>query len=72
MDEQRQRDSFDPMASLLRDWLAGARLREVVHLVYLTKAELSRRGVTFLWSLHQSETQTQQMPCGIGERRDGG
>jgi len=44
---------FRPMASLFEDWLRGARLREIVHLVHLIRAELTRRGITLLWSIDQ-------------------
>jgi hypothetical protein len=41
------------MESLFEDWLRGARLREIVHLVHLIRAELTRRGITLLWSIDQ-------------------
>ena len=44
---------FRPMASLFDDWLRGARLREIVHPVHLIRAELTRRGITLLWSIDQ-------------------
>jgi hypothetical protein len=44
---------FRPMEGLLEDWLRGARLREIVHLVHLIRAELTRRGITLLWSIDQ-------------------
>ena len=76
MDEQQPHDPFRPMAKLLTDWLAGARLREALHLVHLVRAELARRGVAFLWSIRQSDPQTpapeaHDGPCPIAERRAG-
>jgi len=41
------------MASRIATWLAGARLHQVLHIVQLIKAELIRRGVTFVWSASQ-------------------
>ena len=67
MDEQQPHDPFRPMAKLLTDWLAGARLREIIHLVHLVRVELSRRGVTFLWSLGQSDVPAQEDLCPSGE-----
>ncbi len=71
MDEQRPHDPFDAMARLLADWLASARLREIVHLVHLVRAELARRGVTLLYSLRQADPPAQDDPCPIAERRAG-
>jgi DNA repair protein RadC len=41
------------MASRLATWLAGARLHQVLHIVQIITAELTRRGVTFAWSASQ-------------------
>ena len=69
LDEPLPNDPFRPMASLLTDWLAAARLREVIHLVHLIRAELARRGVAFLWSLRQADPPAQDALCPSGERR---
>jgi integrase len=61
----------EPFLISLRAWLGGARLREVVHVVQLIRVELTRRGVTFLWSLRQSDLQTDDTRCEIGGRREG-
>ena len=53
MEEEQGSRSFQPMERLLGDWLAGARLPEVVRVVQLIKAELSRRGVVLSWSISQ-------------------
>ncbi len=71
MNEQRPHDPFDAMARLLADWLRGARLREVVHALHLIRAELSRRGVTVLYSIRQADLPAQDDPCPIAERRAG-
>ena len=71
MDEPLPNDPFRPMASLLTDWLASARLREIIHLVHLVRAELARRGVTLLYSLRQADPPAQDDPCPIAERRAG-
>ena len=46
-------DLFRPMAGLLEDWLRGARLREIVHLIHLIRVELTRRGTTLTYSINQ-------------------
>ena len=51
--DPRPDDPFRPMASLFEEWLRGARLREIVHLVHLIRAELTRRGIALLWSIDQ-------------------
>ena len=56
------------MERLLGDWLAGARLPEVLRVVQLIKAELSRRGVVLTWSVSQVEVEG---PCRAGEQRAG-
>jgi len=43
------------MASLIMTWLAGARLREILHVMQLAKAELARRGITLTWSISQTD-----------------
>ena len=53
MEEEQGSTSFQPMERLLGDWLAGARLPEVLRVVQLIKAELSRRGVVLSWSISQ-------------------
>jgi hypothetical protein len=45
--------SFARWKALLKDWLAGARLREILHVMQLTKAEFARRGITLMGSLDQ-------------------
>ena len=65
-------ESFRSMERLLREWLAGARLVEVVHLVQLAKTELTRRGITLTWSVNQAEVVEQtEGPCRAGEPRPG-
>ena len=68
MDEPRPHDPFHPMAALLRYWLREARLREIVYLLHLVRDELTRRGVTLLWSLRQADPPAQDDPCPSGER----
>ena len=63
-------DPFDPMASLLGTWLAGARLAEALRVVQLVKAELTRRGVVLNWSVSQVEVD-EEGPCRAGEPRPG-
>ena len=41
------------MASRIAVWLADARLPQILHLVQVIKAELTRRGVTFAWKTSQ-------------------
>jgi DNA repair protein RadC len=41
------------MASRIATWLAGAHLHQVLHLVQLIKAELTKRGVAFSWEASQ-------------------
>ena len=60
MEEEQDSASFQPMERLLGDWLAGARLPEVLRVVQLIKAELSRRGVVLTWSVSQVEVEG---PC---------
>ncbi len=67
--EPRPDDLFRPMEGLLKDWLAGARLREIVHLVHLIRAELARRGSVFLWSINQGDPQIPRDPSCEGNRR---
>ena len=57
---------FDPMASLLGTWLAGARLAEALRVVQLVKAELTRRGVVLSWSVSQVEVEARD-PCRAGK-----
>ncbi len=66
--EEQESESFQSMERLLGDWLAGARLAEVLRVVQLTKAELSRRGVVLSWSVSQVEVEG---PCRAGEHRAG-
>ena len=68
MEEEQGSESFQPMERLLGDWLAGARLPEVLRVVQLIKAELSRRGVVFSWTVSQVEVEG---PCRAGEPRPG-
>ena len=54
------------MASRIATWLAGARLHQVLHIVQLIKAELTKRGVTFAWSssqidVHRSKSKRYQL-----------
>jgi len=60
MEEEQGSTSFQPMERLLGDWLAGARLPEVLRVVQLIKAELSRRGVVLSWSISQVDVEG---PC---------
>ena len=60
MEEEQGSASFQPMEKLLETWLAGARLPEVLRVVQLIKAELSRRGVVFTWAVSQVEVEG---PC---------
>jgi hypothetical protein len=60
MEEEQGSASFQPMEKLLETWLAGARLPEVLRVVQLIKAELSRRGVVLTWSVSQVEVEG---PC---------
>jgi hypothetical protein len=62
MDEQPPDDPFRHMARFLTDWLAGARFREILHLVHLIRAELTRRGITFLWFVRQSGSHEARCP----------
>jgi DNA repair protein RadC len=41
------------MASRIAVWLAGAHLPQILHIVHVIKAELTRRGVTFAWDASQ-------------------
>src|SRR6266481_8174337 len=61
MEEEQGSGSFQPMEHLLGDWLAGARLPEVLRVVQLIKAELSRRGVVLSWSV--SQVDVEEGPC---------
>ncbi len=66
--EEQGSESFQSMECLLGDWLAGARLREALHVVQLVKGELSRRGVVLNWSVSQVEVEG---PCRAGKPRPG-
>jgi hypothetical protein len=68
MEEEQGSASFQPMERLLGDWLAGARLPEVLRVVQLIKAELSRRGVVLSWSVSQVEVEG---PCPAGKHEAG-
>src|SRR5216684_8957138 len=68
MEEEQGSGSFQPMERLLGDWLAGARLPEVLRVVQLVKAELSRRGVVLRWSISQVEVEG---PCPAGKHEAG-
>ena len=68
MEEEQGGELFQPMERLLGDWLAGARLGEVLRVVQLTKAELSRRGVVLSWSVSQVEVEG---PCPAGKHEAG-
>jgi hypothetical protein len=46
---------FGHMASLLREWMRGARLLEITSVVQLAKLELARRGITLTWSISQTD-----------------
>lgn len=54
------------MERLFGEHLAGARLAEILRVVQLAKAELSRRGVVLTWSVSQVEVEG---PCRAGEPR---
>lgn len=70
--EGRHRDElFQPMEALLKDWLAAARLAEIVRTVQLAGAELTRRGIAFAWSLSQTADTQTEGPCRAGEHRAG-
>ena len=66
--EEQGSESFQPMEKLLETWLAGARLPEVLRVVQLIKAELSRRGVVLTWSISQVEVEG---PCPAGKHEAG-
>jgi len=68
MEEEQGSASFQPMERLIGDWLAGARLPEVLRVVQLIKAELSRRGVVLSWSVSQVEVEG---PCPAGKHEAG-
>ena len=68
MEEEQGSDSFQPMEKLLETWLAGARLPEVLRVVQLIKAELSRRGVVLTWSVSQVEVEG---PCPASKHEAG-
>ena len=68
MEEEQSSGSFQPMERLLGDLLAGARLPEVLRVVQLIKAELSRRGVVLSWSVSQVEVEG---PCPAGKHEAG-
>ena len=69
MEEEQGSGSFQPMERLLGDWLAGARLPEVLRVVQLIKAELSRRGVVLSWSV--SQVDVEEGPCPAGRHETG-
>jgi hypothetical protein len=69
MEEEQGSGSFQPMERLLGDWLAGARLPEVLRVVQLIKAELSRRGVVLRWSV--SQVDVEEGPCPAGKHEAG-
>ncbi len=54
------------MVALLRDWLVGARLGEIVHLIVLAKVELARRGIVLTWSLDQTNAEIPSDSAGEG------
>ena len=71
MEEKRCSESFQPMEKLLETWLAGARLPEVLRVVQLIKAELSRRGVVLTWSIDQHGAEQREGPCPAGKHEAG-
>lgn len=44
-----EEESFRPFASLVRDWLQAARLREMVRVLELVSEEFQHRGITPSW-----------------------
>ena len=68
MEEAQCSESFQPMEKLLETWLAGARLPEVLRVVQLIGAELSRRGVVLTWSVSQVKVEG---PCPAGKHEAG-
>ena len=46
---------FGHMQQLLRDWMRGARLGELTAVVILARHELARRGISFTYSINQTD-----------------
>ncbi|HEV2054930.1 MAG TPA: hypothetical protein VGV06_07140 [Methylomirabilota bacterium] len=45
----QEEESFRPFASLMREWLQAARLREMVRVLELVGEEFQSRGITLSW-----------------------
>jgi hypothetical protein len=68
--EAKGSQSFQSMEALLREWLADARLVEIVHVVQLAKSELILRGIMLTWSIDQAAVvEDRKAPGRAGEPR---
>jgi hypothetical protein len=56
--DQTNDTGFQHMEALLTEWMARARLLEIMSVVQLAKVELARRGIALTWSVSQTDS-----PC---------
>ena len=63
-----RRCSADSMAT---DWLVGARLVDIVRLLLFIQSDLTRRGVSFSWSIAQAGSAQTDASVGAEDRRTG-